>query len=68
MNLAQAKRELEARSDPRVATILGRRNPGVNVIGVRFGDLQTLARAIGPTIRSRCGSGTRGSSTPGTWR
>jgi 3-methyladenine DNA glycosylase AlkD len=38
---------LRAEADPQIATIYGRRNPGVEVIGVRFGDLGPLAKRIG---------------------
>ncbi len=47
MRTADVMKELRAKSDPQIATILGRRNPGVNTIGVRFGDLDALAKRIG---------------------
>ncbi|MGZ8566913.1 MAG: DNA alkylation repair protein [Actinomycetota bacterium] len=47
MEFPDAMRELKARADPRIATIYARRNPGVDTIGVRFGDLDVLAKRIG---------------------
>lgn len=48
MRYRDVMHELKAKADPQIATILGQRNPGVRTIGVRFGDLDALAKRIGP--------------------
>jgi len=47
MRYADAIRELKAAADPQIATIYDRRNPGMHTIGVRFADLDRIAKATG---------------------
>src|SRR5688572_32522151 len=44
--LADALAQLEAAQSEQVATILARRNPQVRVLGVRFGDLDKIAKKL----------------------
>jgi 3-methyladenine DNA glycosylase AlkD len=44
--LADALAQLEAARSEQVATILARRNPQVRVLGVRFGDLDKIAKKL----------------------
>jgi len=46
MELAEAIADLQAHRSDQIATIYSRRNPGVATWGVRFGDLDTLAKRI----------------------
>ena len=47
MRYQDAMRSLRDSADTKIARILERRNPGVIVMGVRFGDLEPLAKRIG---------------------
>jgi hypothetical protein len=44
----EAMAALDAARDQQIATIFGRRNPGMVVWGVRFGDMEKIAKQIAP--------------------
>jgi len=46
MSLQEVLDQFEQVKSEQIATVLGRRNPGVNAWGVRFGDLEKIVRKI----------------------
>lgn len=57
----QVLSELERARDPQIAKIYARRNPEATVLGVRFGDMETISKKIAPDAALAAGLWASGS-------